>query len=679
MTVFQRLMFSRWLPAMICLVAGAAGCSLEAPEIPEFMTTLNLPIEEQTFTGEDMARNLEAIEGSSAEPGPLTVRLEETVDPVYFDDQVTLTIPAVDYSLRPLAIDFDPPALQPVSLGGEDLLGDSFVPGATRSVPSFSFSIGALDLGTFDEFEQVVFSGGSLQLRLVNRFPVALGDVAGGVNQLTILVIDQSRQPAVTIAEFAVPTALTPEAEISLAIDLDGVTIGNQLLIEVSGGSAGSGGELVALAESQELAIELEFQETQVSSLRGELPELEISSDVEFMLGSEVVVEQAMVREGRFSWQLTSDLPMTMSVVIWTDNVLYDGVTPLETTLNLSPGAPTLFEIDLTNAVLAPDENDQWRWHFTARSQGASGTQTITTDAAISLAISETELSFKSVKGVIETVEIAFDAVETEIEFPAGTEGIQFVAAEAQLVINNRAGMNATAELALTGERDGESVTVAFTTAIAAGSQAEPAVTTVTLDETNSNVIELLSLRPETVVISGVVQIGDGVTSGELRSGDFLDGLFTLQAPMKLLLENAQIDGDPFDFEMDEDMREQVAEHLESFTVDAAVENHFPTAVNVKFHFATSEGALFINDDLVLEAGAILPATVDPVTGRVTAAVNSTVTMTLLRGDLDIFLEEVVYGAQEVTLIGDGLNPVEIWSTDYVTVKGIASFEYLMN
>jgi hypothetical protein len=678
-TVIRNQTFSRWFPAVICLALAATGCSLEAPEAPQFMTTLNLPLEEQTYTGEDMAQSLEAIIGSTVEPGPLTVWLEETVEPVYFDDQVTLTMVAASYELNPTEIDFDPPALQPVSLGGDDLLGSAFSPGVSLPVPAFTFEIENIDLGTFDDFAEVVFAGGSLQLTLTNRFPLSLGDAGGGVNELVITVLDQSQSPAATVAEFKVPSVLMSGESFMASIDLAGTTIGNQLSIHISGGSVGSGDGWVTLSETQDLAIGLVFQETEVRSLSGQLPALDFSTEVDFALGDEVVVEQAVVKSGRFSWEMINDLPMPITVILRTENVLFGGTSPMETTLNLSPGAPTVFEIDLSNAVLVPDENGQWLWHISATSQGSGGEAMISTDSSIHLAIAESELVFSSVRGIVEAVEVAFDAVDAEIEFPEGTEGIQFVAAEAELTINNRAGMAASAELALTGERDGETVTVAFSTQIPAGSQALPSVTTVLLDETNSNVIELLTLRPETVSISGVVRVGDGVTSGELNRGDFLDGAFTLQAPMKLLLENAQIDGDPFDIEMDDDIREQVSEHLETFTVEATVENHFPTAVNVKFHFARSEGALFINDDLVLEAETILPATVDPVTGRVTASVNSTITMTLLRGDLDVFLEEILYGAQEVTLIGDGENPVEIWSTDYVTVKGIASFEYLVN
>ena len=70
-----------------------------------------------------------------------------------------------------------------------------------------------------------------------------------------------------------------------------------------------------------------------------------------------------------------------------------------------------------------------------------------------------------------------------------------------------------------------------------------------------------------------------------------------------------------------------------------------------------------------------LPAEFDPETGRVTAPVTSTIEMTVSEGDLDIFLSEQLYGAQEVTLVSDGENPVEIWSTDYVKVRGIASFQ----
>jgi hypothetical protein len=69
-------------------------------------------------------------------------------------------------------------------------------------------------------------------------------------------------------------------------------------------------------------------------------------------------------------------------------------------------------------------------------------------------------------------------------------------------------------------------------------------------------------------------------------------------------------------------------------------------------------------------------AAVDLESGRVDSATTSRVLMQVASGDIKLFAEEKLYGAVEITLLGDGESPVEIWSNDFVTIKGVVSFSY---
>ena len=650
------------------------GCGIESPETPRFVTTLNLPLKEEQYTGEDMARNLEAVEGNTEAPGPLTIRISESIDPIHLDDQISLGVATASYAAELEAISFDPPAIDDVTLTLGSLLPVPIVPGFSTAVESFLFTADPIDLGSFDDYASVRFAAGTIELSLTNNLPIPVGSAESGQQALEIRLMDHSTAPISTIALWQVDVELAPGDTYDGSVNLASQRVGNHLVLEVSGGSAGSDRELVELAESQSLDISLAFSSTSVSALTGKLPALTMETVASMSIDDDMTLERAIVESGQLTWQLQNDLPVTVHLRLATDQIQL-GQSSLVREIDLPPQTPVDLTIDLAGAAVMPGETGQWAWSVAVSSDETDTFATVETGQSINIDLSEMELIFASVRGVLDQIEIDFAPVEADIQFPEGTEGVAFVAAEALLQITNRANITAVADLSLIGRNGDDEVSVDFSALIAAGSQSSPVVTEARLNESNSNIVDLLSLRPTTVWISGIVKVGDGETIGEVEAGDFIDGAFTLLAPLKLMLENASIDSEPFDVELDENVREEMMERLDEFTVHAEVENHFPTGVNVKLHFATSEGALFINDDLVMEAATILPAEFDPLTGRVTAPVTSLIEMTVARGDLDVFLLEQLFGAQEVTLVGDGENPVEIWSTDYVKVRGIASFQ----
>jgi len=98
--------------------------------------------------------------------------------------------------------------------------------------------------------------------------------------------------------------------------------------------------------------------------------------------------------------------------------------------------------------------------------------------------------------------------------------------------------------------------------------------------------------------------------------------------------------------------------------------------VQVRFHFASSREALYVNDDIVLTAEEIPAASVDPVTGRVNAATTCQVALAVDRAQIEFFTRTGVFGAVEVTLSGASGEACEIWTSDYVTIRGVAAFRY---
>ncbi|MCK4303464.1 MAG: hypothetical protein KAY24_04435 [Candidatus Eisenbacteria sp.] len=659
-----------WSMVFVLLLA-TAGCELEVPQKPQFETTLYVPMSEETYTGQDMADKLEAVEGNVEEPGPLTIRVSEEFEPVLMEEHLKLNVEADTYSAGLDQIDFDAPAIAPVSMHLSDLLPEA---SGEVPIPPTSLEPVVVDLGTFNDYAEVTFLSGALHLMLVNNLSIPVG--GEGEHALLIEVQDDSAGVARSVATWTIEGEIQPGGKRFTSHDLPGQPLGNHFILHVTGWSSGSDGKLVDIASGGSLNATVSFQGVEISTLTGLLPALSCEIEFPLEMSEDISIEHAVVADGVLSWSLASELPVDARVFLHASQITREGV-PLYEEITVPARGSAVLTVDLCNAVMEIGAADSLVWSLGMATQATGDPEAVELGLAVVATLQATEIRFDSMRGILDHVDGEITPVAAAIEFPEGTEEAQFLIAEMAVVVCNNANVSIAADLELWGEVDGAAVHVPFSTTIAAGSHDQPESTWVFLDESNSNLLDLLNLRPETVTVSGSVQVGDGFTVSEIRAGDSLEGCFTLQAPMRLLLETAQLEGEPFEIESDEELREQIADNLVEVFVAADVENHFPTGVEVKLHFAKTEGALFVNDDLVLEADAVQPAEVDTETGRVTASVYDEIVMQVTeQEDIAVFAEELLYGAMEITLTGDGENPVEIWSTDYVKVRGIVSFRY---
>ncbi len=659
------------LALVAALILG--GCGLETPEAPSFETTLNIPIEEETYTGQQMAEGLQAVAGDTTAPGPLAIQFTEEIDPLRLEGEIRVGIDARDYTADLTAIEFTPPDLPPVALALGQVAADSLMPpGGTGPIPAFSFAPPAVDLGEIDAFHEVAFVAGRLDVTIRNDLPVPVG---GGQPEqaLRVRLLDRSSTPATLALEWAIAQEIAPGQSARCSGDLAGVTLSNALAVEVSGWSAGSRGASVVPGTAAALSVEFGFGSTEVGRLAGRLPALHAQTEGRIDFSEDCAIREAAVSAGHLTCRLENRWPVAATLILEAPQILTGG-EPLHIAAQVGALGAASVEIDLTGAEMNRGAAADWGLRLTAITESPGETAEVALGPATRATLAAGELRLASIRGILDHVAVDLTPIETAIEYPAGTEGVEILAAEAEILVRSRVGMAAEAQLELRAAAGGDTVRVPVSVALAAGSPGTPAATRVTLDEGNSAIAELLRLRPTAVALSGVIAVGDGASEGVVRAGDYVDGQLTLRAPMRLVLETAHQQGDPFAIELDEELRERVAGNLLGVSVEAEVENHFPTAVALEFHFAREEGALFVTDDLILTSAPIASAQVDPTTGRVSASTTAVATLTVAEGEIDLFTEGRLHGALAVTLLGDGERPIEIWSTDYVRVKGVAAF-----
>ncbi|MBD3235669.1 MAG: hypothetical protein GF330_03085 [Candidatus Eisenbacteria bacterium] len=655
--------------ALLC--AGLVGCGIEAPEAPEFETTLVVPINPETYTGLDMANDLDAVEGDSAEAGPLAIRASDDLDPIGLQGGLRCTLGAQSLEASFSEIDFAPPEIPPQQYRLDQIIPGLPEGGLDTVVDSFSIGPLTKELGTFAAFDEMRFDSGRLSLVATNGFPFpAGGDPAAG-HAVVLVVEDWSVSPAREVARYEITETIAPGESYAAEFDLSGAVLGNHLILSLAAWCPGSGGEVIHLDPADGIDLTLAFVDCVVCAVSGHLPSYELTDRESIALDADLSIQSAVIASGQVAWDVTSSLPVSADVEVALPDALRAG-SPLLVTGQVPANGAATIEVDLAGVEIAGDDLTALTCHALVHTDSAQTPSTLELGQGVAGELVASEMAFDSIRGVLGPREVAIEPSAVEIDFPEEAAGMTFTAAEARLEMQNRSDIPLTAELALLGCSHGDSVRVAFTAEIPPGTAEAPSQASVALDETNSEILALANLQPEEVWLEGAVWVGDGQSVCELRAEDYLSGNYSVQVPMKMTLDTAHHEGEAFEMEIEESARERIDENLEQVSLQAEIENHFPTGVRVCFHFARSAEALFVNDELQIETEEIPAATVDPITGRVSEALESSLTLSIVPDQVGFFAEPNVHGAVEVTLVGQGAEAFEIWTTDYVTIRGLA-------
>jgi hypothetical protein len=189
---------------------------------------------------------------------------------------------------------------------------------------------------------------------------------------------------------------------------------------------------------------------------------------------------------------------------------------------------------------------------------------------------------------------------------------------------------------------------------------------TFTIDKTNSNLPDLISLPPEVIKFSGTATVSYSTKSSQTENAigaNHLTGSLDIEIPMELEMTNLQF-SDTTDNFLKEDSNNNNPINPEDFQllqVNLTAENGFPVGVSLKMSLFDSSTGLIKN---TVTANSILtPAPVDS-NGKVTSTSKSTTTIeftkdffgTVSKADKIIFwltLNTTGNGSQDVKIYSD--------------------------
>jgi hypothetical protein len=668
------------LALVLVLLSGLAlsGCEIVKPELPSYTTHVAVPLGEERLDIVDLIDDedyLVALEdgtlGFQVDGDPDTVALEldlsVDVDPQSIVGEVGVFDLAVP---TPPRFDFTLVDLYPDAAG---------LDGMTMPVPAFSFD-SASDAEDVADLESATVASGQLTVTVSNGLPVPVS-AASGPDRLVLEVVDPATGQAVVILPFDVIAAGGQAIE---AADLAGLTLPGALAVRIQGGSPGSQGSPVLVDAGAAISVEAAFVDLTVSAAEAVLEDQEFSTSFTTELPDDYLVEQAIIAAGEITLAVVNEMPIPCQAVVAWPTVRDLDDAPLELVVDLPPMASGQRSVDFTGHVLrAPDGATLTELVAEVRvtSPGSEGqTVLLAADQGVRADLDGGRIEFASVTGEVPEFRYDLDPIVENVDLPDEIDGVSLTRASMVLELTNTAGIAATADLQLVGTSEaGEQHTLIVQRAIEAADGERAAMTRIVLDETNSEIVGFLNNLPTEIVLSGGVDLGGSGIIGTVRADDVAVVGWQIVAPVEVVIESSHLYGDPDDLDLDEDLRESIADHAGAASVQLEILNHLPVGVEARILFSPDSTTIKTDPLLAIGPVAVEAARVDPLTRTVAEARVSHTTIALSASEVQALAVEGLYEIFEVILPSTDGQTVRVLTSDYVEIHGLIDLDVLVH
>jgi hypothetical protein len=653
------------LPALLL----AAGCEIAEPKLPSFTTQVSVPLGEErldvadALDGEEYLTELDGnMLGFTIDGDPDTVSLD-------FDLSAEISAQSIVQSLGAFTIDL----AAPVSI--DFALGELYPPaaaldGQTIPVPPFPL-LQTSDAQDIEDVESATLSAGTLVVTVHNGLPVPVG-ADSGPDQLVLELVDPATDDAFATVVFDV---IAPLSSASRTADLAGVNLPGAAGVRLVGGSPGSGGVPVLVDAGTSIAVSAAFEDLEVSEAVAVVPAQSFTSNFTTELPADYGVLEAVIASGGTTVSAVNEMSIPCQAVItWPDVVDLDD-HPLTVSFDLAPHAQLTHEVSFAGRIVrAPDSTplQELAAEIHVTSPGSNGQPVnLVADAGLRAEVAPGSISFSSVTGTVPELDYAFAPLAEAIDLPDELSGLELTAATLTMELENSAGVAATAHFELAGTSAGGTThTLSVQDEITPAVEGRAAVTVITLDQTNSDIIDFLNNLPTEITLAGGVRTTPGEI-GTVRAGDRTVVRWHILAPVEVIVHDSYLYGDPQDLGLDTDARDLLRDQAGSALADLEVLNHLPLGLELRLLFSADSTTIKTDPLLAIGPIAITAATRDPQTHVVTEASLNRPQIALTAEQAQLLGTDGLYSVVEVHLPDSDGEAARVLTTDYLTVRGI--------
>jgi len=648
-------------------LAALAGCEINKPEMPTFVTTLTLPL------GVERLDVIDAIDSedflATGPDGTLLFQVDGDPDTLnfVFDLNAEVASQSISEGLGTFELDAVDPLIY------DFLLQEIWAPaagadGLTTLVPAFPIVATSPDQDVPD-ITAATLSAGTASVTVDNGLAVAIS-AASGPNQLVLVLESSTGQPFASFTFGVIPAGTSQTLELGLA----GKTMPDRLRVRLAGGSTGSGGQPVTVNGDDAVEVNASFTNLNVSSATAVIGTQTLASAFSSPLPSGYEVTEAVVADGASQLTITNGLPMPCTATLTWADLRDSNDQPLVEVFTLAANASATRTIDFAGYTMSAGGTPLTALDATVNvtSPGSAGLPvTISADDGLTATLDAATIAFASVTGVVPESVVNLEPSVQQIDLPDELDGLSLTAARLTLHLETTASLPGTVDLTLRGMRsDGTSSDLVINEALGE----------IVLDQDNSEIVDFLNNLPTSLTLLGQITLGGGGAAGTVRTTDTCAVIrWQIEAPVEVIVDGATLDSDPRALDVDTDLGERIRTHARGASAKLEVLNHLPLALELT--------VLVGQDAATLDSAPLL--TIGPlvVTAAVTSATSHVVTQSVIsRPEFNLTAEQAqVFGLPGLvtkvvaTLPSSNGNPARVLSTDYLEVSGVVQLDVLVD
>ncbi|PJA75735.1 hypothetical protein CO151_06055 [bacterium CG_4_9_14_3_um_filter_65_15] len=666
-TIAKGMILTGWSAAALIL----GGCDLAKPELPSFDTRLTLPLGTEVLTvAEAVADDSTLVTDGEGGISFVTGGQPQTID-LGIGMEVQIPAQTIRQTVGVFAV------ASPAPLTVDESLAEVWpeavtLAGSTTLVPQFDFTVDAGDLA-LSGIEAVALASGVITCAVTSSWPVGISGSGQGDPLLMVLRNGGTGADLMTISLGPVSAGGSTRTEVSLA----GMTLPSRLEVSIVGHGDGALSP-VPIAGDESLSVELSFSELSATSataaVEAQTFDLEFTAD----LSDGDAITHAAVGTGSLSFYLRNELPLDVAVDLAWDRVIRQDGTALTTSAVVPAAGSVVVTVPFSAGEIVGTGDPMTTLTATAqvRTSGSGGeTVALSSTQGLAVDLAPGVLSFTEISGCFAPDSWDLDPVTEQISYPDDSEGLTFTQAALVIELGNTADMGADLDLRLTGVPDqGEPVYLEvheFVDPAGDGS----GKTILILDENNSELVDFLNTRPQTISLGGTAGVADGANCGTLRSSDTLEISWRLTVPVVVTLEGTSLAGDPEPLELDADLQSAISDHAGAAELQATVTNHLPAGLQLWVLVADRPEDLPGNPLLTVGPLTVDAALIDPFTGEVAASVVSRPSASLTAEESRLFGRPGLHTLYRVRIPASDGIPVRLMSTDFLEVSGLLAMD----
>ncbi len=537
-------------------------------------------------------------------------------------------------------------------------------------IPAFPFSVTAVPLPAYKNFNWVELESGTLFLHLRNELPVALGP------PLHLQLYDSSENGI--IVDFTHNGEIPPGGELQQRFDLRSKKISRQLRLHLSGNSPGSNGRMVTASAASGLQVTVAVTDLKVRQARLQLGSQVLRGEQEVALGDSLHVVRADIKSGHLSLTVSSTFP----VEAWAVATLPDFYTPQNTvrqdSLRIAPNRPASLNLNLAGHVFRPREaavgNQKIRLQWRVRLAGASQQEvTLTNSDHVEGNFTSTTFVFSRVRGRFKAKAFALAPHRFALNLPTGLDSLQLAAAAMTVILRNSINFPLAIDFQVEG-RNAQQLLVQGE--VPPANNGVPTRSELLFTEQNSSLRQFLGNLPNTVVVRGQVLLSDPTYVGTVRESDFISGALRLDVPLAFRLPAQKVESDIAAVRIEPSLRQAMDERLQSGRLLTRVVNHLPLGGLLSLQLAARATEVFTKPLLV--KSLTLPTPELDAVGRVTHASTKEVEIPLSAAELKVLQRTPLHAGALLSFPGSEGRMVRVMVRDYLVVQALAEVVTLM-